>query len=76
MNSTLIYVGIMIIILILCVLIYYYYWLPRQSNASTYEIPLITNETIFSEDYSNTLNLETELNLGKFLISLCSAENS
>ena len=45
--------------IILCVLIYYYYWLPRQSNASTYVIPLITNETIFSEDYSNTLNLET-----------------
>ena len=58
MNSTLIYVGI-IIIIFLFVAFYYYYWSPRQSNINTYKIPLITDETVFNEDYNTKLLLST-----------------
>jgi hypothetical protein len=60
MSSALIYIVIIIIIFLFLYGIFYYYYLaPSQSNVNKYKIPLITNETIFTEDYSNILNMET-----------------
>lgn len=60
MSSALIYIVIIIIIFLFLYGIFYYYYLaPSQSNVNKYKIPLITNETIFTEDYSNILALET-----------------
>ena len=60
MSSTLLYLGIILIIFIfLFTAFYYYYWLPRQSNVNTYKIPLITDETVFSEDYNKIVNIST-----------------
>ena len=60
MSSTLLYVGIILIIFIfLFTAFYFYYWVPRQSNVNTYKIPLLTDETIFSEDYNAVLNTST-----------------
>jgi len=62
MNSTLIIMTVIIIAFILLfIAFYYYYWSPRQSNINTYKIPLITDETVFSENYTNTINLQTLL---------------
>jgi hypothetical protein len=60
MNTTLIYVGIMIIIFILlCAAFYYYYWIPRQLNTTKYKIPILQNETLFNENYVNNINIAT-----------------
>ena len=60
MSSTLLYFGIILILfLFLFAAFYFYYWVPRQSNVNTYKIPLITDETIFSEDYNAVLNTST-----------------
>jgi len=62
MNSTLIYMTVIILAFILLfIAFYYYYWSPRQSNINIYKIPLITNETVFTESYTNTINLQTLL---------------
>jgi hypothetical protein len=59
MSSTLIYTGIILIIFIfLFIAFYYYYWVPKQSNFNTYKIPLITDETIFNEDFNKVISLE------------------
>ena len=60
MSSTLLYVGIIVIVfLFLFTAYYFYYWIPRQSNVNTYKIPLITDETIFSEDYNAVITTST-----------------
>ena len=60
MSSALIYIVIIIIIFLFLYGVFYYYYLaPSQSNVNKYKIPLITNEIIFTEDYSNILNVET-----------------
>ena len=62
MNSTIIPMTVIIIAFILLfIAFYYYYWSPRQSNINIYKIPLITDETVFSENYTNTINLQTLL---------------
>ena len=48
-------VIMIIIFIILSVAFYYYYWLPNKSNVKKYQIPLITTETIFDENYYNVL---------------------
>ena len=52
------YMFIMIIILVICGLIYYKFWLPNQSNVSKYKIPILTDETVFDENYINIQSLE------------------
>ena len=60
MSSTLLYVGIIVIVfLFLFTAYYFYYWVPRQSNVYVYKIPLITDETVFSEDYNKVVNIST-----------------
>jgi hypothetical protein len=56
MNTSIIVIIVMIVLfIILFIAFYYYYWLPYQSNVKKYQIPLITTETIFDEDYHNIL---------------------
>ena len=60
MSSTLIYIVVMIIAFILLfIAFYYFYWSPKQSNINVYKIPLITDEIVFSEDYTKKIKLES-----------------
>jgi len=53
MNQIIIYSLIGIVILIIIYIIYYYFY-NNKSNINTYKIPLLTNETVFDENYTNT----------------------
>ena len=56
MNTSIIIVIVIIIIfIILCIGFYNYYWIPHQSNVNKYQIQLLTTETLFNEDYLNTI---------------------
>ena len=60
MVSTLLYVGIIILVFtLICIAIYYYYIAPRNTNMYKYAIPLLTDETLFNETYTQTLITET-----------------
>ena len=62
MNSSLVSIVVMVIIfLFLFIALYYYYWAPKLNNINTYKIPLLIDETVFTEDYISTINLETLL---------------
>ena len=56
MNTSIIIIVVIIIFVILFFIgFYYYYWIPSLSNVNKYKIQLITDETIFDENYYNLL---------------------
>lgn len=58
MNTSIIYVGIMLVVLVLLIGLYYlYYYLPNRSNLNKYKIPLLSTETIFDNNYQNILQV-------------------
>ncbi len=60
MSSVFMYVGIIIIMFIfLFTAFYFYYWAPYNSNINKYKIQLITDETVFNEEYTSTIGLES-----------------
>ena len=60
MDTEYIYIIItLLIILVLFYIFYYYYWIPSSSNIYKYNIPLIIDETVFDESYTNRLQLDT-----------------
>ena len=56
-TSYLYIISLFIIIIILYVI--YYYVANRKTNVSMYNIPLITDEEIFNENYLNILHVQT-----------------
>lgn len=58
MSSAITYIIVLVLILVFLFAGYYYFYLsPRNKNINLYKIPLLTNETVFNEDYINTINL-------------------
>ena len=58
MSSTIIYVVVMLLILGFLYIAYYFYFVsPRNKNINLYKIPLLTSETVFTEDYINGINI-------------------
>ena len=60
MSSIITYVIILVLILI-AIYIYYYYFYLSSSNINKYKLPLLTDETVFTEDYNTTINLATQV---------------
>ena len=58
MSSTITYIIVMVLIFIFLYIAYYFYYVsPRNKNINLYKIPLLTSETIFTEDYINSINI-------------------
>jgi hypothetical protein len=56
MNTSIVFViCAFVLLIILLILYFYYYYLPSQSNIYKYQIPLLSSEIIFNEDYSQTI---------------------
>jgi hypothetical protein len=52
------YIVILVLILVFLYAAYYFFYLSaRNKNINLYKIPLLTSETIFTEEYVNTINL-------------------
>ena len=58
MSSIITYVVIIVLILVVLYIVYYYFYLS-SNNITTYKIPLLTDETVFTEDYINNIILST-----------------
>jgi len=54
-----VYVVILVFVLIILLCAYYFYYLSPNNNVNTYKIPLLIEETTFTEDYNNIINLTT-----------------
>lgn len=56
--NTIIYVCVILVILLVLVTAYYfYYYLPGKSNKSKYQINLLSTETVFDNNYENTIQI-------------------
>jgi hypothetical protein len=58
MNSSILAAGLMFLVLIILLIVYYiYYYLPYSSNANKYQLSLLSTETIFDNNYENTIQI-------------------
>ena len=58
MSSIITYAIVIVIVLVVLYIVYYYFYLS-SNNLNTYKIPLLTDETVFTEDYINNIILAT-----------------
>jgi hypothetical protein len=57
--SPIITYAIIFVIILIGIYIFYYYFYLSYNNLNKYKIPLLTDETIFTEDYINNIILAT-----------------
>jgi hypothetical protein len=56
MNTAIIVIGVLLVILIISLIIYYFFYY-NKSNIIKYKITLITDETTFNEEYSQSFKM-------------------